>query len=193
MSKLPESLENPIDNIIYSSIHLLSDPLRKTFPYLTPNDITSISIFFGTLGLYFLYKNNLVLFVLFFSIFYYLDCLDGFYARKYDMVTQFGDIYDHLRDIIIFSLLIILVVSKYYEKISWWIMLLFVVLFILMQLQISCQQTYYIKEDNTMESLDFITLLCFNKEMIYFTRYFGCGTFVLAIILMILFLHYIQV
>ena len=28
-----------------------------------------------------------------------MDCLDGFYARKYNMTSQFGDYLDHLSDV----------------------------------------------------------------------------------------------
>ena len=29
----------------------------------------------------------------------FFDCLDGTMARKYDMSTEFGDIYDHISDL----------------------------------------------------------------------------------------------
>ena len=32
---------------------------------------------------------------------YIFDCIDGFYARKYNMTTVFGDWYDHISDILI--------------------------------------------------------------------------------------------
>ena len=35
---------------------------------------------------------------------YYFDCIDGPMARKYNMVTVFGDYYDHGTDIICFTL-----------------------------------------------------------------------------------------
>ena len=33
---------------------------------------------------------------------YFFDCADGLYARTYNMTTQFGDIYDHSTDVIVF-------------------------------------------------------------------------------------------
>ena len=30
---------------------------------------------------------------------YFFDCMDGHFARKYNMVTEFGDMYDYITDL----------------------------------------------------------------------------------------------
>ena len=40
------------------------------------------------------------------------DVLDGNYAKKYKMVTKFGDLYDHIKDISV-NILLVFVFYKY--------------------------------------------------------------------------------
>jgi phosphatidylglycerophosphate synthase len=35
-----------------------------------------------------------------FAYFYFLDCVDGFIARKYEKVTRLGDVLDHVSDVL---------------------------------------------------------------------------------------------
>ena len=99
MRKIPEESDNPIDNFILKIV----DPLCPLFKALhfTPNGITTISLVFGLLSAYLLYKGHPYLFGITFFISYFFDCMDGYYARKYNMVTRFGDIYDHVKDIVV--------------------------------------------------------------------------------------------
>ena len=57
-------------------------------------------------------NNNKKLIAIILLIFYFMDCLDGHFARKYNMVTVFGDYFDHFVDILSLSLLYLILVSK---------------------------------------------------------------------------------
>jgi len=97
MKKLPVPLENPIDNFLYDVSHEVSKVLHKLG--ITPNMVTFGGLVFRMLGLYLLfYYDQIGWFVVLEILGYFSDCLDGYYARSYDMVTDFGDWFDHASD-----------------------------------------------------------------------------------------------
>jgi len=49
---------------------------------------------------YLLIHKSYKLSALFLMISYYFDMMDGYIARKYDQVTEFGDWFDHISDLI---------------------------------------------------------------------------------------------
>jgi phosphatidylglycerophosphate synthase len=178
MRKIPEHIENPIDNIIYQSIDSSAILFRKM--NFTPNMITTISTLFGVLSIYSLYKDKFALAGILYFISYYFDCLDGYYARKYDMVSKLGDYYDHVKDIAIFSGIIIML----FKKRIFPGLIFFIPIVILTFIHFGCQEIYYNK--NESDSLKFTTYFCPVKndknkleKMMKFTRYFGSGTLVL--------------
>lgn len=178
MRKIPEHIENPIDNIIYQSIDSSAVLFRKM--NFTPNMITSISTLFGLLSIYSLYKDKFALAGVLYFISYYFDCLDGYYARKYDMVSKLGDYYDHIKDIAIFSGIIITLIKKRIFP----GLIFFVPIVMMTFMHFGCQEIYYNKGES--DSLKFTTYFCPVKndrskleEVMKFTRYFGSGTLVL--------------
>ena len=84
---------------------------------ITPNFITSLSLFFGLLTCYLYYKQYYILSGLSYIISYFFDVMDGYYARLYDMKSKFGSYYDIISDIsILIILFILLVVNKNIKK-----------------------------------------------------------------------------
>lgn len=192
MSKLPSSMENPFDDLIIKGCDTVSTFIRETIPDITPNNITTISFLMGGIGVYFLHKRNIFLFSVFFLLFYILDCLDGFYARKYDMVTRFGDLYDHTKDAVIFLVIMYIVFKNYKDKIGIKLGIFFMLALFFMNLHISLQQCIYSEtnRDKIPETIDFFSGVCPDKKWIQYTRFFGTGTFCLIIIGMITYLNY---
>lgn len=182
--------ENPIDDEIINSCKTLSEIIRKNFPSTTPNMITTVGLAVGLLSIYFLYKENYVLAFLLFWLSYYLDCLDGFYARKYNMITKFGDYYDHIRDLLVGALAVILVFIKLRSE----NLRLLYVLVVLLSLyafltHLGCQEkNSSVKEHN--ECLSIFENLCMKTNWIETSRYFGNGTFILTISVFIIFLGF---
>jgi phosphatidylglycerophosphate synthase len=98
MSKLPSELTNPIINIINNVCESSSIILKKY--NFSPNMITTLGLIPSYYCIKFTYEDRFTEAAVMYALYFYLDCLDGFYARKYDMCTQFGDWYDHGTDII---------------------------------------------------------------------------------------------
>ena len=145
MRKIPRELENPIDNILID----LCEPISELFNRisLTPNHITTISMIFGFLSVFFLYKRIVIVAVILYFISYLFDCVDGYYARKYNMCSKFGDLYDHIKDCSVNFLFYFGVFYIYKDKlsVSQWIIIGFISLFIkfMESLYFGAQEKYY--------------------------------------------------
>jgi phosphatidylserine synthase len=175
MRKIPSQFENFIDNQL---IHL-ADRIQPYFYKVgfTPNMLTTISLLTWLSGLYF-FLNCGTYYTLYtialFTISYFFDCMDGNFARTYNMVSSFGDYYDHCSDMIKYSL------TAYYIYILHFYNVLYIIMFfyILMNIHLSCQELYYGKPSNTLFALKYICPT--NKknvnDFLNITKYFGCGT-----------------
>jgi len=176
MRKIPYELDNPIDNFMLS---YCGDPLMDRLYKLgvTPNMITTVGNVFRGLSVYFLYSGRKELFLILYVVGYYFDCLDGHFARRYNMCSKFGDFYDHISDTTFYFFLIYyvffnstLLESPYFTR----VLTLFLIMGFLMFIHIGCQQTYY--GSSGVEYMDVCKSICSNKDWLWWTRYFGCGT-----------------
>ena len=73
----------------------------ELFSYLklTPNNITTIKIIINTISLYILViNNNLVLFSLLLILSQFIDSSGGYVARKHNLQSDFGSLYDSSSD-----------------------------------------------------------------------------------------------
>jgi len=195
MRKISRIYENPIDNILIDISEYLS-------PYayycgLTPNILTTISILFSGYTIYLLLNSNYLLASFMFLISYYFDCMDGHFARKYKMYSKFGDYYDHIADIFKFvSVLYTLFYINYVKFFTFIPSILFY--FVLFNIHLGYQEIYYDKNDSDI--LNIVKNICLltinnNKDnkitilnIMSYTRYFGCGTF--NIIMMLFIIYY---
>lgn len=185
MKKIPNEMDNPIDNILIE----IADKLCPYFYKMnyTPNMITTYSLLLGLISCYFLNLKKIVLFSVFYFISYFFDCLDGHYARKYGMTTNIGDMYDHFKDFFIFFLVFYISYLNSRHNINIYIILIIFILLLLMSTHMSCQE---LNCDDQFKDVNnsFIlksNYLCFNKENIRWTRFFGCGTFTVMYILIV--------
>jgi phosphatidylglycerophosphate synthase len=187
MKKIPETYDNPIDNYLLKIVEKVTPFFRKM--KLTPNDLTSFSLLFGISSIYFIYKGNYILGSILYLVSYFFDCCDGYYARKYNMVTEFGDYYDHVKDILVYIGLIFVVHTKYITKQTRQIVypILFI-LFILTVIHFGCQERIYNKDGS--KTLNCMRKLCPGNpyKNILVTRYVGSGTFVMVTMLIIIYL-----
>lgn len=180
--KIPEELENPIDNIFINAASATS-VFYKEYD-LSPNTLTTFSLIFGILCPL-LYAYNFIYFSAITFIFsYYYDNLDGFYARKYNRVTRFGDLYDHFADV--FKGMALTYVMRNSPKLYIIVAVLvfgsLIVSFHLSLQELICPKCY------RSEFLTFVKVPFSRdtaKKYIKFTRFFGSGTFVTVIILTI--------
>lgn len=130
--------EGPIDTFLYSICENVSEFFYKTGH--TPNTITTYSFIFGLISVYLYYHNNLVYFAICFMASYFLDCLDGYIARKYNMKSDFGEYYDSFSDVTVIILLLYVVYIKHYSKVNEKIILFFIILVVILNLELSCQE-----------------------------------------------------
>ena len=191
MRKIKCDCENPLDNILINISDYMC-PYAKKYGF-TPNILTTISLIFCGISALLLLNSNYLLAAFIYLISYYFDCMDGHFARKYDMVTKFGDYYDHFSDLT--KVLLILYVLYYIDYKKFFIIIPFIVLFMFLSfIHLGCQELYY----DTLESgtLSALKNLCpiYDKNdktsiinTLGITRYVGTGTFTVCIILTIIF------
>jgi phosphatidylglycerophosphate synthase len=116
---------------------------------------------------------------------YFCDCLDGYIARKYNMVTEFGDWYDHVTDLIGFISLLVLL---YYTNNNIIVIIPLIILSMLSMIQMNNQEKISnSSKSTTLDSMNGI-IKYIPTINIKYSRYFGSGTFHLAIILYIIYL-----
>lgn len=186
MKKIPDEIDNPIDNLLIQFADYLC-PFFKQMGH-TPNMITTYSLITGVLSVYFLYKGYPFVFALLYMISYFFDCMDGHYARKYQMTSREGDLYDHIKDISVYIILIYVVYIKYRKVIKPIDLIVLITTLFLCMVHIGCQQKYLQKE-NDDETLDLTKHLCSSQDMIHYTKWVGMGTFIVISILLILLIH----
>jgi len=161
-TKVPSELNNPIDNIFVNIGEYLSPFFKKL--NFTPNILTTISFASGLLSSYFYIKNKYLFSGIFILLDVFFDDFDGYYARKYDMVTKFGDWYDHITDLIVFILILFLIFKKYNIINDWKYYLPYVaiILVITLSIHLGCADKYYDK--NESQSLHLLTKICPAKD-----------------------------
>jgi len=104
MSKLEDNYNSLIDSIFYNICEKIA-PIFKKYNF-TPNQLTTIKFLIGILAIKYLLQNNKYNFIYLMILSYFFDCLDGFYARKYNLSSDFGAYYDSLSDWIIYGIII---------------------------------------------------------------------------------------
>jgi phosphatidylglycerophosphate synthase len=185
--KVPIHLENPIDDLIIKEFcEPVSNILRSISPKITPNMITSVGMVIGLCTIYALYKKQYILAFFLFWLCYIFDCLDGYYARKYNMVTRFGDYFDHFRDVFVCGTVIYLLYKDMDNIVRRDVYVItLIVSLILMLTHFGSQELNSVSPEHN-ECLGMLTPLCKHKEYIDYTKYFGCGTFMLVLSMFIL-------
>lgn len=187
--KIESEFENPVDNLFIKISEVISGPLVKIG--VTPNMITTLSFICGLISVYLLYKDHYLWSGSLFVLGYFFDCMDGYIARKYNMISKFGDLYDHYTDIIVnISLLIVFMCKKMDTKLK---VILFILIFIFIFCSLThlgCQEKHYelIEKKNSKDGILYnLVKLCKRKEMIGITKYFGTGSYTIFIFLIIVF------
>ena len=137
----------------------VSDIILKTVPFwksigFNANMITTVGLIASGLSVYYFYKKNAVLSVLFLIVRWYCDYADGIYARKYNNITKFGDYYDHIVDLVFtFGIFLVFVFSKYkYPYTKYILISIQVILFLFFTVHMTCIEKEYNNEINKNRS-----------------------------------------
>ena len=197
MSKIDTNYYNPIDQKLID----ISDKLSPTFKNLnfTPNGITTLSLIFGVLSIYVLYKpsNNTYipyLFTILYLISYFFDVMDGHYARKYNMTSNIGDIYDHVKDLLVNIVLVYVLIIKYNLLNHKYIILILIIFGILQYIRLGCIDKTYDKKSGI--SFYIGRKICYIDDkdklmkIIHNTKLFDTVSFILLLCITVLYLFY---
>lgn len=184
MRKVPSNFENPVDNVLLVAAEALCPLFHATGH--TPNMITAYSCLTGAYALSALHKRNFAHFGVAWAASYFLDCLDGHFARKYSMVTVFGDYFDHISDAVQAGIAMILVIS--YKPPLQLVVLLIVTMYLSLK-HFGCQERMYKASAHydgvPAATLDAYESMCPHQTDIAWTRMFGAGTLNLVFIMVV--------
>jgi phosphatidylglycerophosphate synthase len=150
---------------------IYSQFVDKTIPLwhklnITPNILTTFGLISSLLCVYFIYKRNAILAILFLWLRMYFDYADGMTARRYNQVSKFGDWYDHLSDTIGFALPLIIVL--FFTKNKWWYITPILLFMILSVIYVGCIEKKYDEKNEDLEESDtlkFAKKLCFSPDL----------------------------
>lgn len=184
MRKVPAHLENPIDDVLLHVAEAICPFFHATGH--SPNMITFYSCVTGAYALLALHRRQFPQFGAAWAASYFLDCLDGHYARKYKMVTVFGDYFDHISDAVQAGIAMILVIS--YKPPLPLIIILMVTMYLSLK-HFGCQQKLYKSSPHYdgigAATLDAYEAMCERQSDIHWTRMFGAGTLNLVFLLVV--------
>ena len=169
MGKLPSYLSDPFETLLYNISNLIIPILYKL--KFTPNIVTTIGNIIGIMALYFLYCNNIYIFIILCIIRQLFDCMDGEMARKYKLTSKFGDIYEHVSDITFFIFILIITLSKIKNKFKYSICLIIIGIGFFGYW--SCESEF----TSSTSEFQLGKQLCRNKseKLLKFFRYTGAG------------------
>lgn len=181
MRKIPHEFENPIDNLILDVVERIM-PIFK-YLHFTPNTLTTISFILGIWSIHLMHNDRFKEASIVYFISYVFDCCDGHYARKYNMISTFGDYYDHFTDVVIFVgiMYTLFVKQKQSGKNMGRYACVVVIFGALCLYHVSCQEGIHNKQ-NHAPTLSHLSSVCENDTInkIKYSRFFGCGTFTLV-------------
>lgn len=180
--KIPEYLENPIDNLL---IKYGVNNIKHFFFKLgfTANDITTLSLIFGLISVYLFKQNFYISSSIIMFIAYFFDVMDGNFARTYNMQSNFGDMYDHVKDTIIIILISFLILTN--KKTNFNFKLISVIIGFLLLIpsliHLGCIEKYVeeFTTDIIVQKSQFLKPLqkyCKDKTFMKRMRFFGTGT-----------------
>lgn len=188
--KLSQEYENPIDNMMLSVCDNLAPQLKKM--NYTPNGITTLSVIFSAAALYHLYNHDMIPFTIYLLLAHLCDDMDGYYARKYKMVSEGGDKYDHYKDLIVVIASIYILYSKYNILNFPVLILVLCVMGVLGTMFVGCQENLT-SSKNKSDTLSFANYVTPKKETcksyMKYLRYFGPGTLIIMFILVAWYLN----
>lgn len=185
MRKIDRKYDNIVDNMFIDVASLLS-PLFKKLGF-SPNMITGINIYFSMLCIYHLYLQNYNYAVIYFLLSYFFDTFDGFYARKYNMETEFGNLLDHYTDYIFFIYLYYLLLFKIKFKNHNYIIIIIIFLTLTSFYHLACTEHYTTDNLKINGQLKKLKYFCTKKEYINMSKFFGPGTLILSISIILLY------
>lgn len=193
-NKIPREYENPIDNIIIDTSYFLGDSFKRN--NYTPNMITTLSTITAIICIYTYVKHKYIISAIFLFLSYFFDCLDGNFARRYNMETEFGDYYDHIKDMLFYTILMVVIFYRL-RKNKYFLLYLtiYIILTVLGTIFHGCTNIYIRNKKSKFlnsKTLGTTEKWCYDKpgKLIKKMKYFSMGTAVIYTIFLILISKY---
>lgn len=203
-AKLETSQENFVDALFIKACDASAPLFHKAGA--TPNIITTLSVIASVLAAVAVLNGKKHAFVVWALLSYFFDCLDGHFARRYNMCSQFGDYYDHVTDWLYYGLLFYtaFVVRGLSDAAKPYSLLIYGVIAAAaagMTWHFGCQESIYAAKREAQGSpetcrsqaptLSYFIGMCKNPEQdVHWSKWLGCGTFtVLTIAIITLFVR----
>ena len=191
VNKIADHYECPIDKHIYRFIDEHLSVYNKLG--FSPNMITTLSIIACIVTGYQIFQSNYFVAAIFWLIAYYFDCVDGKLARKYNMTSNFGDMYDHFSDIlkyiIVFYALFYSSTKRTTDK-QWIYIAIIMFISLLTLVHLGYQEYIYNKkEESSLLNIYKVIFVSFDDNphrTIQYTKYFGSGTWIFSVLLLII-------
>ena len=167
--------EGIIDQFIvkYIAFNILPS-LKKA--NITPNMVTTFSLIISCISIWNIHKDKYIIGSLLFLIRYILDCIDGPLARYTKTVTKFGDIYDHLVDLITFISFFIVTLTKNFSNLFYTGIIILLITSAIHHIIISKQQTH---QSQLISSI--LQNIPINLNKLYWTKYLSTDIAVLYV------------
>lgn len=183
MRKLPNNLDNPVDNLLVNIADII-DPYFKSLG-MTPNMITTLGLVSAIISIYKFCLQEYKLSAIFFLLSYFFDCVDGNFARKYNMITDFGDYYDHIVDVLKSVIMYTLIFYTLYINGQIIIIIILILLLAFQLIYFGCQEKYVEKTNKNISSYSLSSLkpLCSTNDLentMKKIRFIGSGTAILV-------------
>jgi len=193
MSDSGRKISSDYDNIVDNTLIDASESVSPTFKSIgyTPNGITTLSTIFGVASLYYINNRNIYPFLLCFFLFYFFDVLDGYYARKYDMKSEFGAQYDFWKDFVVYFFLSLIIYNKY-DPMDYPVLMCILLFFTFTSfLFFSCQEKIT-KKENRSSTLKVYNNMFSKKTCNDYSDiigYFGPGITIVVLMIIIWYIH----
>lgn len=160
--KIGSDKESLLNLFVYKIVEIIT-PIFYNLGF-TPNLVTTLSLYPAYLAYIHLIKKDMKS-LLYYFIYMVLDYTDGYMARKYKLYSDFGDKYDHARDIIFHILLL----SIFYKNIK--LLIIFIVLNVLGLSLFGCQEIMFEDKckDSNNSSVEWLKPFC--KKNMFFDIY----------------------
>lgn len=173
-NKVIDLMKDPIDSMTLKLV-------AEVTPYFyrlnfTPNMITTLGIISRMISIYLLFQGQKVYFLVGQVIGYFFDVMDGYYARRYQMTSKFGDLLDHLGDLVNYSgKVYYLVYASQILKSNYALFNLTVLALLSLSsiTYLGCQEKN--RSDDEFELVSLFKILCVQREWIWFLKWFGPG------------------
>ena len=182
--------EDPLTLFYYNASRYISN---KTV--IHPNIITTLRLIIMIgLTISFYYKKYTIIMALLVQLCWFLDHLDGDMARNHNLITKFGDYYDHIVDVTYLLPLYVILIYRLYAKPGFIVLLLFLILLnITTSLLISCQEKLFHKKNKNTGSymLQLLSSICnLDKNHLRILKFFGGSTLMLYIGVLMIYVNY---